>query len=101
MRCAFHSLHSLCFLPGLSPDVDPVSADENSAGVGVHLHGSGHALFQVFLLWGVLNNWNNQSVIIPESKHMQTVSKSRILDADVTITTVLFWNKHYGISKAS
>lgn len=71
MCILYFNSHSFCFLPGLSPNVDPMSADQDSAGVGVHLHSSGHALFQVFLLWGVLNNWNNQRVIIPACKHIQ------------------------------
>lgn len=56
--------HGLCLFPGLPPDVDTMSADEDSTGIWVFFHCPSHPVFQVPLLWCIFNNRHYQGVII-------------------------------------
>src|SRR5947208_7998603 len=47
---------------GHTPYVDAVSTDENRGGIWILLHGLRHAIFEVFLIGRILDNWHLQGV---------------------------------------
>lgn len=50
----------------VTPDVNTMSTDEDSIGVGVQLHGLLEVLGQVLLVRGILDDGNPQRIMIPQ-----------------------------------